>query len=760
MSGTTSTPSEGDATPAAKAKPKTSRNERRRIKRNGNTVTKATIFKGEVTDMTGHVFQTHSERTKPNQFEETVNALRILASTEFKKDIRYLEPLFKDQSEPKIPLPVKPPATKIKQQDGSTVEVVDEVLMDLYHDKIGKYGEKEERLAATTMAMYHIVWGQCSVLLQSKLHTSVKRFEEEVVETYDVVKLLKVIKAVSYQVDQSVCIYDSIDEIQRQLFHYRQVDSNNITHLAKFKEMLEVLDHFGLKMFEDACCVDYEIEMDAMKPPATIPTKEGYLTKVKERRKAVCFLRRSNMRIYGNLMRELRDNYLHKMDIYPHNLDEAFALLQNHSSGKRSSFQKQPVAKDDKKDEPKDKEPDGMINGTQHVQWSAESTPSTPSTPSVGSEPEDYGPKTDPPTPVAGADGRVNPGVVCWKCRSTGHYADNCPESAENKVVDQANHHIQGATIEEATTSDDDTDDDSDSLVIGFTHTNILAPQSIDKDNILLDTGSNCSVFNNENYINNIRKSPVVLRAYTNGGHQDSTLVGRLPKFFDVFYNPKSLMNILSFAEVSAKYRVTMDSAEDDSIVVHLSDEKWHFKKMDSGLYLLLNNNKYNTKVTHYSDNMHTRSPIQGSNFLTLISENKAHFTKRELKRVELGRELYLHCNVPGQKKFIDLISANYFRNCPVTIHDVKNYYSIYGKERAELQGKGVRTRPLPISVRGHVPIPLPILDAHSSIQLSIDYLYVQGLPMLHSISGQSIISVPFTQCSKPNLTSKISLKV
>ena len=36
------------------------------------------------------------------------------------------------------------------------------------------------------------------------------------------------------------------------------------------------------------------------------------------------------------------------------------------------------------------------------------------------------------------------------------------------------------------------------------------------------------------------------------------------------------------------------------------------------------------------------------------------------------------------------------------------------------------------------IPIPQTIRDFHSSISVSVDYLYVQGITMLHSISGSS----------------------
>ena len=49
------------------------------------------------------------------------------------------------------------------------------------------------------------------------------------------------------------------------------------------------------------------------------------------------------------------------------------------------------------------------------------------------------------------------------------------------------------------------------------------------------------------------------MRAYTNGGHQDSVYKGYLPGFFEVWYNPQSMLNILSMKDVRKKYRITMD---------------------------------------------------------------------------------------------------------------------------------------------------------------------------------------------------------
>ena len=53
-----------------------------------------------------------------------------------------------------------------------------------------------------------------------------------------------------------------------------------------------------------------------------------------------------------------------------------------------------------------------------------------------------------------------------------------------------------------------------------------------------------------EKMLINIRKSKKTLRAYSNGGFQDSDTEGDFPGMFKVWYNPKSMLNILAFSDV------------------------------------------------------------------------------------------------------------------------------------------------------------------------------------------------------------------
>ena len=56
----------------------------------------------------------------------------------------------------------------------------------------------------------------------------------------------------------------------------------------------------------------------------------------------------------------------------------------------------------------------------------------------------------------------------------------------------------------------------------------VVRSRKLSKDNILIDTGSICSVFNCKKMIVNVKKSNKTLRAYANGGHQNSNLEGEL----------------------------------------------------------------------------------------------------------------------------------------------------------------------------------------------------------------------------------------
>jgi len=262
---------------------------------------------------------------------------------------------------------------------------------------------------------------------------------------------------------------------------------------------------------------------------------------------------------------------------------------------------------------------------------------------------------------------------------------------------------------------------------LGFQFMSATNKQKIDKMSILLDTGSNVSVFNNAKYLTNIRQGEKSFQVHTNGGTFETQKIGDLPQFFPVYYNPTSMLNILSFAEVKQRYRITMDTATSNNITVHLNEgHTLQFSEVDTGLYLLhhKNINTNNKKVTAYSH-------------LSLVSANKQNFTAKQIQGAERARLLYKNVNMPGYTKFVKLVQSNYFRDSPVTADDIKRAIFIYGKDSATHQGKAVR-QPSSTSTRITHPIPLPqtIQDSHSNIPVSVDIMIIQSIPVLTSITG------------------------
>ena len=120
-----------------------------------------------------------------------------------------------------------------------------------------------------------------------------------------------------------------------------------------------------------------------------------------------------------------------------------------------------------------------------------------------------------------------------------------------------------------------ESDSDDESLILSFQgHQSKFNMHGQDAEDILIDTGSTHSVFKSKNMLTNMKMAPHRLRAFTNGGHQDSTMLGDLPGFFTVWYNPQSLVNILSMSDVRKRFRITADTRKDAALYVHMDNGK------------------------------------------------------------------------------------------------------------------------------------------------------------------------------------------
>ena len=127
---------------------------------------------------------------------------------------------------------------------------------------------------------------------------------------------------------------------------------------------------------------------------------------------------------------------------------------------------------------------------------------------------------------VAGTDGVTKDWIKCYGCQNYGHYQDKCPES--NKEITNAqqdgtqpppeeeeihmNEEIEMVDIEELS--------DDGSVIVNFQHfydsfedakkrriKDGIKSGKYTTSDILIDTGSTCSVFNNSDMLLDIKKT-------------------------------------------------------------------------------------------------------------------------------------------------------------------------------------------------------------------------------------------------------------
>jgi hypothetical protein len=276
---------------------------------------------------------------------------------------------------------------------------------------------------------------------------------------------------------------------------------SNAQYLALFTANIQVLEYYKATISESHLLIDDDcglLDVDTCQRIA------------RDRTIAMAFLKGADPRRYCSLWSDLANQQNQGNDQYPKDLTAAYSMLVNYL-GPNQTRQLQP-------------------GGNQVSSTNSSDTGEVTHVPaSVGphtfAQPRNS-PSTGLPTAsvVPGSDGASHNTITCFNCNANRHYATACPSAV--------------------------------SLV---QHTCLLAqtnPMADDRHTgipnhwILLDSQSSISVFNNKSMISNIRNSPQEVCVIINGGEQTSTQIGDITNLGTVWYNPKSIANILSLSDV------------------------------------------------------------------------------------------------------------------------------------------------------------------------------------------------------------------
>ena len=248
---------------------------------------------------------------------------------------------------------------------------------------------------------------------------------------------------------------------------------------------------------------------------------------------------------------------------------------------------------------------------------------------------------------------------------------------------------------------------------ITLTQDNAKEEQDL-KKLILLDSDSNTTVFCEKNYVNEIWNVDDSMGLGTNGG---GSLTSRkkcnIPYLGEHWFNGDSITNIIAIKDMTDKYRVTMDSAVEKALFVHLPHKIVIFKQLKNNLYGV-DSNDPNSSITTAE---YEQKNIQLTNTVT---DNLKYMSERQRKRAKAARKVFQAVGTPTTKDLKSIIRRDMIKNMEVTTEDVNLVEKAFGPDIGFMKGKSTRKSPFP-AFSNVIEIPNELLSVNEDIILSID---------------------------------------
>ena len=730
-------------------------------------------FKGETDEMNGNVYQLPKESENKKQFSETTEVLQRYVSKKMKHSAD-LNDLFKKLTNPKIEEPDDP--TKLEEKS--------KTKMKIWEMKVKVYVEREGILRDNLLAIYAITWGQSSDGLKAKIMAT-KDFEIKS-ENYDCAWLLRTIRAITMQQDDTQDIFLSLAEARSALeIRRQQATESTPSFFKEFKGLIEAFEQHGGEIGNDKGLIDectknistghpknnvqkfmksiglqiqkqsyilaelskekisvksegtskvvdradaldvivpevtrilqqMEIMMDSWDTHANECEEYDAELKRESRNKTigVMFLLKLDRRRYGDFITELYNSHMQGTFEYPTDIGSAYALAINYRPKfvHRSRTQRSDHRRTDNR---RDSDFPAIEDGSQNMMMTQHEI-------------------------VPGLDGLTFQHVKCYGCNKKGHYRTQCPNTssdARNTNLLQQNNESNNVEIDDITVPNftlHNSSSDSSSSNSSFLQSAILHQRNstgLPGYFILLDSQSTFSVFKTRKHVKNIKNSSKPLLYNTNGGRTSCNKTCILPDFGTIWYEPKSIANILALRDVCYQHEVIFNSNERAFRVTRKDGSFMWFRELPSGLYA------YDTRTQDNSSLFKTKPKSTSYLFANTVEGNKLQYHKRELEGAEKAKLLYANLNRPSQQHFEHLLKHNLIKNCPVTVDDAKRARHIYGKDIPAIQGKMTRQKKNRKPNFHRVTIPAIIAKEYQELHICIDFFYVQNIVFFHSIS-------------------------
>jgi len=412
--------------------------------------------------------------------------------------------------------------------------------------------------------------------------------------------------------------------------------------------------------------------------------------------------------MYEDLVIDLENDYLKGNDYFPSTVNEAYQLMANFSKkkglGANQSHRRN--------------------NGVGFLQATSTS----------------FLQKTAEQKPVPGVDGILHKDVQCWNCKAFGHYSNQCPKKVGVNLLQNAP--AKSPSISAVAHNPDVQEDEF--LGFGFLQVSLSQIQGqnnparnlhdLNENWVLLDSQSNCDIFRNARLLSNVRKEQGPgLTLHTNGGTLCTNMVGNVKGYGTVWYDANSLANILSLSNVRKRFRITMAIGPQDphpKITVHKPNgDRMVFYEHAMGLFV------HDPVTNSCVVSKDTVNPISVYSFVNTVHDLESEFTRKQLARARLARDLYRRLGFPALSKFHDMLHKNQIKHCDVTLEDAKIANYVYGVEPSTIKGKSTRVTPAPVRPASIFPLPDYVKQFHSHVTVCVDVMFLNGSIFLTTVS-------------------------